>query len=126
MSETAFIRGTVVHGKHLGHTIGFPTANVEPEAGASIPHIGVYAGEILISSETKRRRCLINHGFQPTLPSGKETIEVYIVDFDSDIYGASVCLWLHTYLRAEQKFDSIESLKAQLARDVERLRGSAP
>ena len=117
------IKGIVVHGKHVGHTIGFPTANVKPEpADQRIPKVGVYAGELQIEGEAQWWRCLIDHGYQPTIPSGKETIEVFILDFHRDIYGKLVRVRFTGHLRAERKFDSVDALKAQLARDVERVR----
>ena len=117
------ITGVVVGGKHVGHTIGFPTANIKPEPlNQPVPENGVYAGEIRIEDEMKWRQCLINHGFQPTIPSGKETIEVYILDFHRDIYAATVALRFTHRLRSEQKFESVEALKEQLNRDVESVR----
>ncbi len=118
--ESAVIYGVVVYGKRVGHTLGFPTANVKPQPlDQRVPRRGVYVGEIRIEDEAAWRRCLINHGFQPTIPSGKETIEVFILDFSGDIYGAKVELAFERYLRAEKKFAGVDALKAQLARDVE-------
>ena len=117
------LSGIVVEGKHIGHKIGFPTANIKPDASAVIPDIGVYAGEIHIDDgDPIWYRCLIDHGFQPTIPSGRETIEVFILDFHRNIYGARVELRFTDYLREEVKFDSVKSLQAQLKRDEQTVR----
>lgn len=121
--EVVTILGIVVDGKRVGRTLGFPTANVQPFPGQDVPRTGVYIGEIRIEGEDAARRCLINHGYQPTIPSGKSTIEVCILDFDGDIYGRGVALRFLTFLRDERRFGSVEALKAQLARDVEMARG---
>lgn len=112
------IEGVVVSGKRVGRTIGFPTANIEPTGEYELPPRGVYAGEILIEGETEWRLCMVNHGMQPTIPSGKKTIEAYILDFDSNIYGKRVTIWFTRFLRHERKFSSVDELIEQLERDV--------
>lgn len=113
------IIGSVVHGKHMGRALGFPTANIKPLSGQRVPKNGVYLGMIRIGDERALRRCVINHGLQPTLPSGQTTIEVHILDFDEDIYGQSVALRFEAFIRPEQRFENLEQLKAQLTRDIE-------
>lgn len=120
------IEGRVVEGKHIGHTIGFPTANIKPLPGQHVPENGVYAGEIVIEGADEPRLCLINHGLQPTIPSGKTTIEVYILDFHENIYGKKVRLSFLHFIRKEKKFESVELLKAQLTRDVATARQLTP
>ena len=121
---TMQITGTVEGGKHVGHTLGFPTANIRPEpTGQDLPMHGVYAGTIRIEDEMKWWQCLINYGMQPTIPSGRETIEVYILDFKRNIYAATVTLQFTKYIRAEHKFDSVDELKAQILLDIESVRG---
>ncbi len=113
------IRGTVISGKRIGHTLGFPTANIEPEPGTALPENGVYVAELRIGDAREWLRCVLNQGMQPTLPSGRRTIEAHILDFHRDIYGQKVALRFLKRLRPERKFDSKEALVAQLQKDVE-------
>ena len=109
------ITGTVAQGKHQGHGLGFPTANIAPWKRKALPKYGVYAcvletgGEILPS--------VANVGVQPTLPSGHVTVEAHILTECPDLYGRKACLTLLSMLREEKKFDSPEELKAQIAKD---------
>lgn len=114
------ITGTVVNGDKRGRTIGFPTANVEPEIGTFVPGRGVYAVKIRVQGQFYNGVC--NVGYKPTFNNPdikKNTIEVYILDFDKNIYGEMVDVdWL-VRIRDEQKFSGIEELKAQIQRDKE-------
>lgn len=114
------IVGTVVNGDKRGRTIGFPTANVEPEIGTFVPGRGVYAVRIQVQEKLYDGVC--NIGFKPTFnnPDAKKlTVEVYIFDFSKDIYGEEVRVEWHRRIRNEQKFSGIEELKAQIQRDKE-------
>ena len=111
----ARVSGVVVTGKKLGRTIGFPTINVNV-LGCALPDDGVYIGEAAFHGQTLP--CLINQGFQPTLPSGERRVEAHILDFNGDLYGAAVALTYITLLRAERKFDSGEELAMQLTSDI--------
>ncbi|MDN7241237.1 bifunctional riboflavin kinase/FAD synthetase [Planococcus sp. N028] len=114
------IVGTVVNGDKRGRTIGFPTANVEPEIGTFVPGRGVYAVRIQVQEMLYDGVC--NIGFKPTFnnPDVKKlTVEVYIFDFNKDIYGEEVRVEWHQRIRDEQKFSGIEELKAQIQRDKE-------
>ncbi|MDL2205456.1 riboflavin kinase [Eubacteriales bacterium OttesenSCG-928-N13] len=111
------IHGTVVQGKHMGHRLGFPTANVQPDPGQQLPENGVYIAELKLHGEQQWRRCVVNQGMQPTLPSGRATIEAFILDFHRDIYGERLTLRFLALLRHEHRFDSIELLIEQLGRD---------
>ncbi|MGG0657981.1 bifunctional riboflavin kinase/FAD synthetase [Rummeliibacillus pycnus] len=112
------IPGIVVHGDKRGRQIGFPTANVQEAEGSFIPATGVYAVRILVQNEWHDGVC--NVGYKPTFKNPDEknlTIEVYINNFDKNIYGEEVKVDWYKYLRGEQKFDGIESLKAQIELD---------
>lgn len=114
------IVGTVVNGDKRGRTIGFPTANVEPEIGTFVPGRGVYAVRIQVQERLYEGVC--NIGFKPTFnnPDVKKlSIEVYIFDFNKDIYGEEVRVEWHQRIRNEQKFSGIDELKAQIQRDKE-------
>ena len=112
------IIGTVVRGKQLGRTIGFPTANVQPDTQKDIPY-GVYAGECLWDTEIKP--CVVNIGRHPTVPEGAPTIEAHILDFHGDLYGQTITLRLNRFLRPERRFESLDALREQLQRDIEQV-----
>lgn len=114
------ISGTVVNGDKRGRTIGFPTANVEPELGTFVPGRGVYAVRIQVQEQQYDGVC--NIGFKPTFNNPDEkvlSIEVHILDFEKSIYGEKVVVEWHSRIRDEQKFSGIDELKAQIQRDKE-------
>lgn len=111
-----FLSGTVVKGKQLGRTIGFPTANIELEEEYKlVPKNGVYivAAEI----DGKSVYGMMNIGFNPTVQGEKRTIEVHFFDFDSDIYDRHIRVAILQRIRSEEKFESVEFLKIQLGKD---------
>lgn len=111
-----FLTGEVVKGKQLGRTIGFPTANIEIEEDYKlIPKNGVYVVRTFI--DQKEVFGMMNIGFNPTVNGQKQTIEVNLFDFESDIYGQKLEISLLKYLREEQKFGSVDLLTAQLNLD---------
>ncbi|WP_281634212.1 bifunctional riboflavin kinase/FAD synthetase [Flavobacterium luteolum] len=111
-----FLNGTIVKGKQLGRTIGFPTANIQiDEDYKLIPKIGVYVVKAIVNGETVFG--MMNIGFNPTVNGEKQTIEVHLFNFDKDIYDQKIEVFLLHYIREEQKFGSIDALKAQLNQD---------
>lgn len=117
------IDGTVVGGKRLGRTIGFPTANIAPTLGSRqlLPPDGVYAADITLEDETATRRAMVNIGVRPTVDNSAapaRSIEAHILDFDADIYGTPVSLAFLRRLRSERRFPSLDALRAQLALDA--------
>lgn len=111
-----FLNGTVVKGKQLGRTIGFPTANIHIEEDYKlIPKIGVYVVKAVMNEETVYG--MMNIGFNPTVNGDKQTIEVHLFNFDQDIYDQNIKVSLLHYIREEQKFGSLDALKARLNQD---------
>jgi len=111
-----FLNGTVVKGKQLGRTIGFPTANIHIEEDYKlIPKIGVYVVKAVVNEEIVYG--MMNIGFNPTVNGDKQTIEVHLFNFDKDIYDQNIKVSLLHYIREEQKFGSVDALKAQLHQD---------
>ncbi|MDY0990191.1 bifunctional riboflavin kinase/FAD synthetase [Flavobacterium sp. CFBP9031] len=111
-----FLNGTIVKGKQLGRTIGFPTANINIEEDYKlIPKIGVYVVKATINDESLFG--MMNIGFNPTVNGEKQTIEVHLFNFDKDIYDQNIEVSLLHYIRDEQKFSSVDALKAQLHQD---------
>jgi riboflavin kinase/FMN adenylyltransferase len=118
-----FLRGKVISGRRIGRNIGFPTANIVPHNEHKlIPSSGVYAVNVSVEDDTAKHIAMLNIGRRPTIKDndGISTIEVHIIDFESDLYGKSVTIRFHDRLRDEMKFESIDALAAQLARDRER------
>jgi riboflavin kinase/FMN adenylyltransferase len=116
------LTGAVVHGDERGRTIGFPTANLEGVAEL-VPPDGVYAVRVDgVQGEGRHFRPLAdgvtNIGVRPTVGGDRRTIETYLLDFSGDLYGSRLRLHLVARLRGEQRFASIDELKARIARDV--------
>lgn len=112
------INGTVVQGKQLGRTIGFPTANISiNEDYKLIPNSGVYVVECKIDNQSYFG--MMNIGTNPTVENTnqKQKLEVNIFDFDQDVYGKSINISFLKRIRSEQKFGSLDALKAQIAND---------
>jgi riboflavin kinase/FMN adenylyltransferase len=114
------LRGEVVVGDKRGRTIGFPTANVLPDADAVIPARGVYAGFVRVG-EDEYAACT-NIGVAPTFGRAESRIEAYLLDFEGDIYGRVVDVNFVERIRAERRFSGIDELKEQIQRDVEAAR----
>lgn len=110
--------GVVVHGDKRGRTIGFPTANIAFSEEYIMPPLGVYAVKLSINGKKWPGVC--NVGYKPTFhkeAAKKPTIEVHIFDFDHDIYGETVTVEWHRYLRQEKKFSGITELVSQIEVD---------
>jgi len=118
------ITGKVVRGQRIGHKIGFPTANLEiPNEYKLITANGVYVCRVLLGNRILKG--MGNIGVRPTIDHGDLTIEVHIFDFDEDIYDKKITIQFVDRLRDEKKFENLEALKTQLAKDkvlsIERL-----
>lgn len=115
------IAGRVMDGKKIGRTIGFPTANIQVRR-KRLPLSGVFA--VTVSGiETHPLPGAANIGVRPTLAEGlKPVLEVHLLDFDRDIYGRHVDVNFMHKLRDEARFDSLDALRAQIARDVADIR----
>lgn len=109
--------GTVIEGKKLGRSLGFPTANLSLEQETFIPNFGVYAGTVNIDNEIFN--AIVNIGINPTVDDQSTVkIEAHIFDFSSDIYDKKVELSLNKFIRNEIKFNNIDELKIQIAEDI--------
>ncbi len=118
------IEGPVEHGEKRGHAIGFPTANLRLDETLR-PARGVYAVRASIGDgpHPQWRDGVANLGHRPTFAGEDLVLEVYLFDFDGDLYGQHLRVALVDYLRAEKKFDGLDDLKAQIGRDIEAARG---
>jgi riboflavin kinase/FMN adenylyltransferase len=112
------VEGRVERGSERGHTLGFPTANLHPH-NRVIPNNGVYVTGTLI--EGQWRRSVTNVGVRPTFGEAAEpSVETFVMNWGGDLYGDVVRVRFLYRLREERKFNSIEQLKSQILRDVER------
>lgn len=114
------VSGEIMHGKQLGRTIGFPTANLDWPTHKALPPRGVYAAFAWI--EGVRYGAALNIGRHPTAPEGVPTLEAHLLDCDGELYGKHMRLELVSFLRGEQKFESLEALKMQIAQDAQNAR----
>ena len=106
------ISGEVVKGNQIGRTIGFKTANlVYPPELIELPY-GVY------SVNTNYGKAIANFGIRPTVKGSQALLEVHILDFEKDIYGENLTVYVNKMIRAEKKFSSLDALKSQIKLDI--------
>ncbi len=113
------IAGKVMRGEQLGRQIGFPTANVNTAGGCALK-FGTYAGSIEIDGQIYQGA--VNYGTRPTVGGDAPRIEIYIFDFDRDIYGQQVNIFLHKFIRNDEKFSALEPLIAAIKGDVAQIK----
>lgn len=114
------VMGPVVHGRRIGHTLGFPTVNQLPPADKLLPPNGVYLSEVECCHGVFKG--LTNVGTKPTVEQGANPpmgVETYMYDFGADIYDTFITVRLLHFCRPEQKFENLEALKKQLEHDIE-------
>ena len=116
------ITGRVVTGDRIGHTLGFPTANIEIDTRYKlIPTDGIYA--VTVTHGHRQYGGMLYIGFRPTIQGTKKNIEVNIFNFDADIYGETLTVHFHKMLRGDETFENLEVMQAQLHRDKEAAEG---
>jgi riboflavin kinase / FMN adenylyltransferase len=108
------LRGTVVHGQHRGRTIGIPTANLQ--TSQLIPAAGVYAGQVLAGGAAYT--AAISVGVNATFQSATTTVEAYLLDFSGDLYGQTIDVAFHRWVRDMHTFAGVAPLVRQMQRDV--------
>ena len=124
------VEGTVVRGDRRGRELGFPTANIEPLAHSAIPADGVYAGWLIVdpyAGDRTRYRAAISIGTNPTFGGDGRRVEAYALDQDDlDLYARPAAVDFLERIRPTVKFESVEALVSQMARDVEATRDLIP
>ena len=111
------ISGIVVHGRHQGNAIGFPTANIHYDPEYILPKSGVYAGFVII--QNKKFGAMINLGHNPTFNYRNDlSLEAHMIDFDQDIYGKLISVEFIRFIRDEKRFSSKGNLIMQLEQDI--------
>ena len=116
------ISGEVIHGAHLGRKIGYPTANFVPPPGLVQLADGIYASYAMIPPDQQPLPAMTYVGTRPTVDGEDRHIETNIFDFEGDLYGQVLTIDLIERVRADQTFDGLEPLIAQLRKDEEAIR----
>lgn len=114
-----FLCGNVKSGNRIGRTLGFPTANIEYEKNRYVPPDGVYATRTIIAGQ--RYTSATNVGMRPTIvktSAGERTVESFINGYEGQLYGERITTEFIAFLRREEKFSDVNSLMAQIARDI--------
>ncbi len=112
------VEGRVVPGRKLGRQLGMPTMNLMPPDDKLLPPNGVYFSDAVVKG--KKYCSITNIGYKPTVSNEKVIgVETYLYDFDEDVYGEKIKVDFLHYKRSEQKFASVEMLKAQMEKDIE-------
>jgi riboflavin kinase/FMN adenylyltransferase len=115
-----WITGRVVQGQQLGRQLGFPTANLQVTPDKFLPRTGVYSVRVYGINEGIADTSLpgvMNLGVRPTVEGQTQTLEVHLLNWQGDLYGKQLTVALMNFLRPEQRFDSLEHLKAQIQAD---------
>lgn len=117
------LTGKVVRGQQLGRTLGFPTANLKLPADKFLPCNGVYRVCVAgVANLLQPIAGVMNIGTRPTVDGTAQTIEVHLLGWSGNLYGHSLQVTLESFLRPEQRFDSLEALKRQIQADCEAAR----
>ena len=115
-----FFRSTVEHGEKRGRQLGFPTANLRIAPNKLVPASGVYAARVDLDG--RQLLGALSAGYRPTFGGHNLTVEVFIMDFDGDLYDRLLTVWFVQRLRGERRFASVPGLQQQMAKDVENAR----
>jgi riboflavin kinase / FMN adenylyltransferase len=119
LSHPYAIRGKVIKGQRRGRALGFPTANLLPDASCRLRH-GVYAVCVVVGSKTYDG--VASYGRRPTFDNGRALLEAFLFNYSGDLYGETIEVHFKEWIRAESKFDSIGALVAQMREDEVRAR----
>jgi riboflavin kinase/FMN adenylyltransferase len=116
-----FVSGEVIHGEKRGRELGFPTANIRPDPSCALKH-GIYAVRVAIGD--MRYDGVASFGVRPTFDNGAPLLEVFLFDFDGELYGQTIDVAFIGWIRHEQKFSNIEALKRHMLADASQARDS--
>jgi riboflavin kinase / FMN adenylyltransferase len=114
------LRGTVVHGNRRGRELGFPTANLAFDYTPALPALGIYLGRVTVAGRGVEpgHPALVSVGVRPTFhDDGRVLVEVYLLDWDGDLYDSEMTVELDARLREERRFDSVDALVDQMRAD---------
>jgi riboflavin kinase / FMN adenylyltransferase len=113
--------GTVINGQEIGRSIGFPTANLQYPAEKFLPRQGVYCVRVDTPAQ-QQLPGVMNIGKRPTVNGVNTTVEVHLLDWDGNLYGQQLIVYLHQFLRSEQKFPNLSALTTQIRSDCDTAR----
>jgi len=122
LGRPAYLEGTVVRGDQRGRELGFPTANLAFDYTAALPALGIYLGTVAVPDRQlgPAHPALVSVGVRPTFHEhGRVLVEVYLLDWDGDLYGTRLQLHLLERLREERRFDGVDALVRQMTLDEE-------
>jgi riboflavin kinase/FMN adenylyltransferase len=111
------LHGHIISGTGRGMELGFPTANLDIDPEQALPAEGVYATWTYIDG--KSYQSVTNIGKRPTFGDGERTVEVYLIDYNSNLYEHEIKIDIIKRLRGEKKFNTVEELKKQITKDIE-------
>jgi riboflavin kinase/FMN adenylyltransferase len=114
------VSGEIVNGQQIGRTLGYPTANMELPAGTGLRH-GIYAVRV-VRPGGGRHDGVASYGRRPTFDNGAPLLETFLFEFSGNLYGEHLAIEFHSFLRGEEKFDSVDALVAQMNRDADEAR----
>ena len=120
LGRPAYLEGTVVRGDRRGHELGFPTANLRFDYLPALPALGIYLGTAAVPERGvgPEHPALVSVGVRPTFhEDGRVLVEVYLLDWDGDLYGTRLNVELLERLREERRFDGVEALVTQMTLD---------
>ncbi len=115
-----FISGKVFKDRGVGTKMGFPTANVDFSTDKATLKTGVYKGRVRLKNKTYS--ALINYGYRPTFNQNTLTLEVYLVNFNGNLYGRTITVFFEEFIREEKKFSNDKELVAQIEKDLKRVK----
>lgn len=125
LGEPYRITGCVETGRRLGRRLGFPTMNIYPDPSRQLPRFGVYKTDTFYGGSAYRGLTYV--GIRPSVSDEQRPgIETYLFDFDTDMYGKTITVAFLEFIRPEMTFGSLEELRGQMLRDLERCRENAP
>lgn len=111
------LRGEVIHGRALGRQLGIPTANLLLPEEVAVPRFGVYITKVIVDGTGYP--AVTNIGTRPTVSGHGVTVESWLLGYEGDLYDRTLTLEFYSFLRPEQKFDSLEALQAEVRRNAE-------
>ena len=114
------LTGQVIHGRHLGSTLGIPTANLHLPQSLAVPRFGVYMCRCMVDG--KAYPAVTNVGTRPTVNGQNVTVEPWILDYEGDLYGREIALEFYAFLRPERKFPDLQALKAEIVHNAQQTR----
>lgn len=120
LGAAPLLRGTVVHGDRRGHELGFPTANLAFDYAPALPALGIYLGRVVVPARDvgPDHPALVSVGVRPTFhDDGRILVEVYLLDWDGDLYDTTLTVELDERLREERRFATVDELVRQMRAD---------